>query len=313
MTAPTPLLPEGITVLERGWLSANNVLLHGQGEGAWLVDSGYCTHANQTLALLDHTMQGEPLRGLVNTHLHSDHCGGNAALQECHPGLPTWIPPGHAEAVAAWDETALTYAATGQQCPRFEATALLQPGTEPQWGRYRWQVHAAPGHDPHAVLLFQPEHRVLISGDALWQNGFGVVFPELEGEDAYADVGATLDLIEQLAPHVVIPGHGPVFGGTAAVTQALARARTRLTQFTRDPQRHTRYGLKVLLKFKLMEWQSVTRDDFVAWARHTTYLVDLHRRHAEGQDFIAWLDGLVKELAMSGALTQDADGRLHDT
>jgi len=239
MTTSTPLLPEGISVLERGWLSANNVLLHGKDDGGWLVDSGYCTHADQTLALLDHALQGERLAGLVNTHLHSDHCGGNAALQDRYPGLPTWIPPGHAGAVAAWDEAALTYAATGQQCPRFEATGVLQPGSQYQWGRYTWQVHAAPGHDPHAVLLFQPEHGVLISGDALWQNGFGVVFPELEGENAYDEVGATLDLIEQLAPRVVIPGHGPVFGGVEPVAQALARARTRLAQFTRDPQRHT--------------------------------------------------------------------------
>jgi hypothetical protein len=33
---------------------------------------------------------------------------------------------------------------------------------------------------------------VLISADALWENGFGVVFPELEGDDAFAIVAATL-------------------------------------------------------------------------------------------------------------------------
>ena len=68
-----------------------------------------------------------------------------------------------------------------------------------------WQVHAAPGHDPHSVVLFQPDHRLLISADALWENGFGVVFPELDGEDAFDEVGATLDLIERLAPLTVIP------------------------------------------------------------------------------------------------------------
>ena len=41
-------LPPSIRVLERGWLSANNVLLFDGGE-AILVDSGYVSHAGQTV------------------------------------------------------------------------------------------------------------------------------------------------------------------------------------------------------------------------------------------------------------------------
>ncbi len=32
---------------------------------------------------------------------------------------------------------------------------------------------AAPGHDMGALVFYNPEHRILISGDALWQNGYG--------------------------------------------------------------------------------------------------------------------------------------------
>ena len=45
------LLPAGVHVWERGWLSSNNVLLLTPSEAA-LIDSGYATHADQTLALL---------------------------------------------------------------------------------------------------------------------------------------------------------------------------------------------------------------------------------------------------------------------
>lgn len=70
-------------VLQRGWLSANNILLHGQpDEGAVLVDSGHSVHAAQTEALVRHALHGQGLRLVVNTHLHSDHCGGNARLQD---------------------------------------------------------------------------------------------------------------------------------------------------------------------------------------------------------------------------------------
>ena len=50
-------LPSGVTVFERGWLSANNILLLG-GAGATLVDSGYCTHAAQTVALVESALGG---------------------------------------------------------------------------------------------------------------------------------------------------------------------------------------------------------------------------------------------------------------
>src|SRR5690606_6700204 len=81
--SPVHAALNGLTVLERGWLSSNNVLIHAApGEpGAVLVDSGHVVHAEQTVALVRHALRaGEPLVRVVNTHLHSDHCGGNAAL-----------------------------------------------------------------------------------------------------------------------------------------------------------------------------------------------------------------------------------------
>ena len=63
------LLPPQIRVLERGWLSSNNILIQGANNAA-LIDSGYCLHAPQTLALIDATLQGKPLTLLLNTHLH---------------------------------------------------------------------------------------------------------------------------------------------------------------------------------------------------------------------------------------------------
>jgi glyoxylase-like metal-dependent hydrolase (beta-lactamase superfamily II) len=112
-----PVLPGTMRVLERGWLSSNNILFLGRDETA-LVDSGYLTHAPQTLALVGHGLQGRPLDRLINTHLHSDHCGGNAALQQAYH-CRTTIPAAEADKVAAWDEDALSYVATGQQCARF--------------------------------------------------------------------------------------------------------------------------------------------------------------------------------------------------
>ena len=294
------LAPAGITVFERGWLSANNVLIRGGGPTA-LVDSGYCSHAHQTLALVAQALENQPLDLLLNTHLHSDHCGGNAALQKAHPQLATLIPPGNAQAVADWDPIALTYTPTGQECPRFGHQGLLLPGTSVQLGPLMWDIHGAKGHDPHSIVLYQPATDILISADALWQNGFGVVFPELEGLDAFNEVGATLDLIEALNPKIVIPGHGPVFHDVEA---ALRRARSRLVQFRDSPEKHLRHAIKVLIKFRLLEWQRIQRHALMEWARKTPYL---QRSMPPETDTLVWIEQLLHELERSKTLRLEQD------
>jgi glyoxylase-like metal-dependent hydrolase (beta-lactamase superfamily II) len=241
-------------VLERGWLSSNNVLLTGTQPA--LVDSGYVTHAAQTLALVGHALGDQPLALLVNTHLHSDHCGGNAALQAAY-GCRTIIPAAEADKVARWDEDALSYKVTGQQCARFGFDATLAPGDELELGGLRWQALAAPGHDPHALLLYCASEGILISGDALWENGFGVIFPELAGEPGFAEQRATLDLIATLDASIVIPGHGAVFTDAPG---ALARAHARLAYLAADPRRNAENAIKVMLKFLLLERQSIALD-----------------------------------------------------
>ncbi len=92
-------------------------------------------------------------------------------------GCSTLIPSSKAEAVREWDEDALTFHATGQRCDRFTFTGTLEHGAVLRLGRIEWNVLGAPGHDPHSLMLHSPETRVLISADALWENGFGVIFP----------------------------------------------------------------------------------------------------------------------------------------
>ncbi|QDL56025.1 MBL fold metallo-hydrolase [Rhodoferax aquaticus] len=289
--------PAGVTVFERGWLSSNNILIQGEG-GTALIDSGYCTHAEQTLALVESALQGRPLDLLLNTHLHSDHCGGNAALQARFPELQTHIPPGHADYVRVWDAYALSYTPTGQHCPRFSLSATLQPGSEMHLGDLQWQVHAAPGHDPHSVILFEPQSRTLVSADALWEKGFGVVFPELDGDDAFDEVSATLDVIERLNPATVIPGHGAAF---TDAPQAIAYARQRLNGFVQNPGKHVQYAIKVLVKFKLLEAQAIERAALEQWMQSTRYFADTFGKHFDANKFTDGVDHLVQDLVRSGA------------
>ena len=298
----TELEQAGITVFERGWLSSNNVLLRGgDHDAAVIVDTGYWIHAQQTVALLRQALRGEPLGRIVNTHLHSDHCGGNASIQAAF-GCGADVPLGEAAAVDTWDDAELTYRDTGQHCPRFNRTGVVAAPSEFRAGRWQWQAIASPGHDPLSVALYQPDLRVLISADALWENGFGVVFPELEGEAAFADVGETLDRFARLDVLCVIPGHGRPFGD---MQTAIDRARRRLDGFIADPRKHALHAAKVLIKFHLLETQADSWSGLMNWLHGTPYFGAVVDAHFPGVEPQAWSRSLVDDMCRSGALRID--------
>jgi len=298
MPSSLPAL-RGVTVLERGWLSSNNILLHGNGGGAVLVDAGHVLHATQTEALVRHALQGEPLARIVNTHLHSDHCGGNATLQRAF-GCRITIPPGQWQAVRDWDEVALSYAPTGQRCERFAADDRLLPGDVLDVGGQAWQALAAPGHDPHSLILFNARQRVVITADALWERGFGVVFPELDGVHAFDDVAQVLDLIESLDARWAIPGHGAPFGNLPA---ALATARERLAAFRASPGRHARHAIKALVKYHLLEELQQPLPALLEWFGSVTLYEAVWRQLGRpAGSLAAYGEQVVHELAAAGVL-----------
>jgi glyoxylase-like metal-dependent hydrolase (beta-lactamase superfamily II) len=297
-----PALPDTMRVFERGWLSANNILFV-DGDDTALVDTGYVTHAPQTVALVASALQDRPLARILNTHLHSDHCGGNAALQARWQPR-TAIPAAEAAAVAAWDTEALTYRATGQQCDRFEFDSVLHDGNTVTLGGIDWQVVAAPGHDPHAVMLFAPVPRILISGDALWENGFGVIFPELDGESGFTEQAAVLTRIAELDARLVIPGHGRMF---TDVDAALERATARLRHLSADPARNASHAVKVLVKFKLLEQQRMTQAELARWMGEAPLMVRIRDRFMPGQELAGISAQTVRALVGAGALAEEGE------
>lgn len=296
-------LPPSLRVLERGWLSSNQILLFDD-DGATVVDTGYVTEVDDTLRLIDQALAGRPLKRIVNTHLHSDHAGGNAALQARHECV-TWIPPGESEAAAVWDEDRLSYRPTSQQCPRFRFDALVHPHQTLRLGGEDWTVLPAEGHDDAMVMLWCDRQGVLVSADALWEKGFGVIFPELVGEAGFEAQAATLALIADLAPRVVIPGHGAPF---TAVQPALEAAQARLNWLRNEPVKHAEYALKVLVSFKLMEARSLSQSAIEAIVQAAFDRQPALAALYAGREVAAVARDVVAQLARSGAVQIRLDG-----
>lgn len=289
--------PDTMRVLERGWLSSNNVLFIGKHRTA-IVDTGYCTHADQTLALVRHLLKERPLDAIYNTHLHSDHCGGNRILQAHYPQLRTHVPEAEFERVNDWERMAPTFAATGQRCEAFRADAPIRPGDEIELGDLRWEALYAPGHHPYSLLLFNRQHGILISADALWEKGFGVVFPALDGWGGFRETRATLDMIDDLQPAIVIPGHGKPF---TDVKQALKEAYSRISYLEADPVRNAQNGIKVLLKFLLMERQKIRLTEVPALLAGIPLVAAANRRYLN-YGLIHLAHWAITQLRRAGAL-----------
>ena len=287
-------------MIERGWLSANNIVLH-DGDGATVIDSGYGAHVPQTLDLLAHALAGKKLARLVNTHCHSDHMGGNAAIQRKY-SCRTSIPAGEAPIVDRWDDQALILAFADQRAERFRYDDTFADGDVLRMGGLDWRVVAAPGHDPHAVMFHSPQARVLISGDALWESGFGVVFPQLFGrETALAETRATLEAIARLDVETVIPGHGRPFRD---IGKALERSFYRLEGYEEDILRLARHTAKVVLSFAMMEKRTMPLAKLPAYLATVPVYVELNARYLH-MTTAAMAEWLVGDLERAGAVRRE--------
>ena len=303
MAPATRLLPPSLHVFVRDWLSANNILLRSR-DGNVLIDSGYVRHAPLTLALLATTrgLGDEPLAQLVNTHCHSDHIGGNAAVAAAYD-CPIAIPQGEAALVERWDTKALLLDYADQDAPRFTVSSVLTPGSAHVWGDLEWQALAAPGHDMGALVFHNAEHGLLISGDALLHQGFGFVMPPEIDPDALPATRRTLEMLAGLDLRVVIPGHGEPF---TDVGPALDRAFRRVAAFEADPTRLARHALKVILTFALLDRRRLALADLPAYVDRVGILRDFNALFF-GLPAAKLAETLLAELVKAGVVHREGD------
>jgi glyoxylase-like metal-dependent hydrolase (beta-lactamase superfamily II) len=249
-----PSLPSSLRVIVRGWLNCNQVVMIAPRDNV-LVDSGYCSHREQTLELLAGPagLDRQPLERLVNTHCHSDHMGGNAAIANAY-GCSVTIPAGEAKHVEPWTTQSAWMAQFDQRADPFHFDDTLAAGDCFEGGGFEWEAYAAPGHDMDALMFFEPVNRVLISGDALWESGMGCVWPEEGANPRIAAAHEALAAIEKLNPAIVIPGHGAPFHDAAG---SIATVRSKLDAFARDPAKNARHVIKTMFVFALLDKQSM--------------------------------------------------------
>ncbi len=283
-------LPPDIVFIERDWLSANHIMFH-DGDTATLIDSGYGKFTDVTLKKVDavlRTWGDTSLDRIINTHIHSDHIGGNAELQRLHRGCSITVPVDEQPALVNWDapEQMLTYA--DQEAERFAWDDVIEPGQAVRLGGESWQAIATPGHDMGSLVFYSPKLRILISADALWENGSGFIVPQAIDPKPLAAQRATFARLAELDVALVIPGHGPMFTDFSG---ALKRAGDKLELFAGDDLRIAKNVVKTMFIYAVMWRGSLLLSDIPAYLDRIGVHRDYNARFFKfgSEAFAAWM------------------------
>jgi len=212
------------------------------GEGFVLFDTGMhqpdsIFHLERALAMCD--MRLEQARLVVCTHAHSDHCGQAATIAE-RAGCEVWMHPNHKhldrmveDPEAAFDrrveiarqsgvpeEPLRRYAAERRTLGSGIAGPIVQDrdlltGVRVETDLGEWIAYETPGHSPSHVCMFQPERRLLVSGDHLLGR-ISLYFDYGYSPDPVGEFLSSLDLVERLGARLCLPGHGRTFADVHA-------------------------------------------------------------------------------------------------
>jgi glyoxylase-like metal-dependent hydrolase (beta-lactamase superfamily II) len=212
------------------------------GEGVVLFDTGMHeqgSFANLEQALAMCGLRVEDIRLVVCTHAHSDHYGQAATIVE-RTGCELWMHPNY-QHMLQWardidaaierrlevarqsgvpEEPLRRYAAERGEhdsgiAAVIEPDRALLPGVTIATDLGPWTVHETPGHAPSHVCLFQPERRLLISGDHLLGR-ISLFFDYGYSPDPVGEFVNSLDVVERLGARLCLPGHGRTFADVHA-------------------------------------------------------------------------------------------------
>jgi glyoxylase-like metal-dependent hydrolase (beta-lactamase superfamily II) len=177
----------------------------------------------------------EHVRLLAVTHAHSDHWGQAAPIVE-RAGCELWMHPNHRHATETAGDPDATLARRleigrqsgvpasvleryAERFPRdapsgiakvIEPDRALVDGVEIETDLGTWRAYETPGHAPSHVCLFQPERRLLISGDHVLGR-ISLFYDYGWTPDPVGEFIDSLDVVDRLGARLGLSGHGRPF------------------------------------------------------------------------------------------------------
>jgi glyoxylase-like metal-dependent hydrolase (beta-lactamase superfamily II) len=216
---------------DRGLGYSNSGLVNRAG--GLVVDTFWdLPHTREMIRLYSEVWDG-PARRVVNSHANGDHCWGNQLFADAEiiahrlcaekfgtensavlrlMQSRTGAPPADATPAARWmaDQIAgWDFTDVDPTPPNHVIDDRLDLDLD---GIPVSVVYVGPAHTEGDVIVHLPEQGVLFAGDVLFRNCTPIGWAGTRERWV-----AALDLMVDLAPEVIVPGHGPLCGVEGAV------------------------------------------------------------------------------------------------
>ncbi len=195
-----------ISSADERFVGGNMALLTG-ADGQVLIDAGIEEISDALLAAIE-ALAGDPVDFLINTHVHGDHTGGNAAV---HSTGATVVAHSNIRGRLLADDSP---AGALPQMTYDNGVTLHLNGFTAQ------VIHVANAHTDGDSIVYFPDVNVIHAGDVLF-NG---IFPYIDADSGGSVAGflSALSTIVAIADNdtVIISGHGPELATRADVQAA---------------------------------------------------------------------------------------------
>ena len=223
--------------IPEGPLRATNAYLVTSDDRFLMVDTGMNRKecAERMRSSLDELHVDLNRTDFFITHSHSDHVGLVAELKR--DGSRIFFNPPDAEVLRDpnhWEKLAAFAAVNG--FPETEAAIqrhpgrkylyrgpldfiLLREGDEIRIGEYRFRCLETPGHTRGHTVLYEPEAKILFSGDHILEEITPNISRWSENADPLGDYLNSLKKIDEYDIGLVLPGHRNLFRQSRAKNQ----------------------------------------------------------------------------------------------
>jgi glyoxylase-like metal-dependent hydrolase (beta-lactamase superfamily II) len=274
-----------------------NVYIIKGGDSHILVDCGWDSQESLWALQEGIKMANLKLRDItkvVITHIHPDHyglsskikqiCGAQVAIHRIDAGFISSRYKDFAMLTKKTEELLGQNGVPENELPQLKEASLwmnkyvtpdepevmLEDGDTISNDSFEFEVLWTPGHSPGHICLYERDKRFILTGDHVLYDTFPHVgINPQSGDNPLADYISSLEKLERLKVHFVLPGHGPMFN-------ALGLRIEKILQHHEDRKRaimqSLRNGLKTAYEIAqqipwMLEEGGIAFQDLAVWDR----------------------------------------------
>jgi len=194
---------------EKGTLDANTYVI--KDELTVLIDPGLENYLGQQLKeMQDEGIDPKDIDVIAITHLHPDHCGATAALQDVS-GAKVALHPLQQDYLDIMAEESRKFLGVGI-AKKFSVDLVLEERLS--LGSTELKILHTPGHSPGSICFYSADKKILICGDLVFEQGVGRTDLPFGNTEALRN---SIETISALDTELLLPGHGRIIEGESNV------------------------------------------------------------------------------------------------